>query len=126
MRLFILSFEGEQIDEGVLRTMLAVMGDQSTVSMEVSTDITASTEVEAIADEDGIDWKFGDSCYLKWDELTLAQQVKLSNYRVTKGMIGEFKHRRGVKYGIGVKFGDDPDMIWLSKKQICHGPDVEL
>lgn len=66
-------------------------------------------------------YAIGDAVYLAWSELEAKRQVRLSQYRMTKGVVAEFQS--GFR-SIGVRFNGDPDVIWLRRRELARVPEV--
>ncbi len=69
-------------------------------------------------------WKKGDKVYLNWLELPDANRVHLSQYRNAVGIVEEFRGGRGVRNTVGVRFNDDPELVWLAPKMCSNSPEV--
>lgn len=66
-------------------------------------------------------YAIGDAVYLAWSEIEPKHQVRLSQYRMTKGVVAEFQS--GFR-SIGVRFNGDPDVIWLRRRELARVPEV--
>lgn len=67
------------------------------------------------------DYAIGDTVYLAWSEIEAKVQSRMSQYRMTKGIVVEFQS--GFR-SIGVRFNGDPELIWLKRSEISRVPEV--
>ena len=63
----------------------------------------------------------GDTVYLAWSEIEAKNQVRMSQYRTTKGVVVEFQS--GFR-SIGVRFNGDPETIWFKRVELARVPEV--
>lgn len=67
------------------------------------------------------DYAIGDTVYLAWSGIEAKVQARMSQYRMTKGIVVEFQS--GFR-SIGVRFNGDPELIWLKRSEISRVPEV--
>lgn len=67
------------------------------------------------------DYAIGDTVYLAWSAMEAKVQSRMSQYRMTKGIVVEFQS--GFR-SIGVRFNGDPELIWLKRSEISRVPEV--
>lgn len=67
------------------------------------------------------DYAIGDTVYLYWSAMEAKVQARMSQYRMTKGIVVEFQS--GFR-SIGVRFNGDPELIWLKRSEISRVPEV--
>lgn len=72
------------------------------------------------------DWNTGDTVYLCWSRLPVDPRLHLSQYRHVKGNVENFRSGAGVTKTVGVRFGDDPELIWLRPTELVSTPEVDL
>lgn len=66
-------------------------------------------------------YHIGDTVYLAWSAIEAKHQVRMSQYRMTKGVVAEFQS--GFR-SIGVRFNGDPEVIWLKRSELSRVPEV--
>jgi len=71
-------------------------------------------------------WSIDDTVYLKWSALAYDIQVHLSTYRQSKGVVADFRMGIGAQKTVGVRFGNDPELIWLRPAELVGSPEVGL
>lgn len=69
----------------------------------------------------GDKYAIGDTVYLAWHEIELKLQVRLSQYRMTKGTVAEIQS--GFR-SVGVRFNGDPELIWFKRRELSRTPEV--
>lgn len=59
-------------------------------------------------------WERGDTVYLNWPVIASHRRTSLTNVRMSKGFVHEFRGGQGVRTTVGVLFENLPDVLWLS------------
>jgi hypothetical protein len=68
-------------------------------------------------------WTVGDKCYLAWSRLDEDQRRHLTSYCTSVGRIEEIHSGLGLQKAFGVRFNEDPKLLWLKLREIARAPE---
>ncbi len=69
-------------------------------------------------------WSMGDRVYLNWSCLDEERRTHLSSLRTTTGTIELIT--READQPIGVRFNDDPELIWFNATELSKAPVIDI
>lgn len=70
-------------------------------------------------------WKAGDTVYLSWSHLSNLGRQTLTTYRLTRGVVEEFRMGQGIHKTVGVRFNGDPELTWLASHELTSAAEAE-
>ena len=70
-------------------------------------------------------WSTGDAAYMKWSVLPVETKTHLSQYRMVRGIVSEFRCGNGVTKQVGIKFNGDPECVWFRVNELTDSPEVD-
>jgi hypothetical protein len=67
----------------------------------------------------------GDHVYLAWSNLNDKLKLEMSQYRMTAGVVEDFRSGLGVQKTIGVRFNSDPELTWLRASELARSAGID-
>lgn len=70
-------------------------------------------------------WNVGDAAYMNWSVLPVETKTHLSQYRMVRGIVSEFRRGNGVTKQVGVRLNGDPELTWFRATELTDSPEVD-